>query len=70
MYLSLSKSFNTLIQSLLKQESSSSFNEKQLGLQLLSDDPASMQELLVTSIMSTRSSLQKAQLFECFISST
>lgn len=64
----LLKSFNILIQSLLKQEPSSSFNEKQLGLWLLSDGAPSLR--LVTSIMPTSSSLPRAQLSECFISST
>jgi len=36
---------------------SGSFNEKQLGLQLFSDDPPGMLGLLATSIMSTSSSL-------------
>lgn len=66
----LLKSFNILIQSLLKQEPSSSFNEKQLGLWLLSDGAPSLRGLLVTSIMPTSSSLPRAQLSECFISST
>lgn len=66
----LLKSFNILIQSLLKQEPSSSFNEKQLGPWLLSAGAPSLRGLLVTSIMPTSSSLPRAQLSECFISST
>lgn len=66
MYLSLSKSFNILIQSLLEQEASSSFNKMQLSIQLIPDDPPGMPELPVTGKIPANSSLGKVQLLEFF----